>query len=65
MKPFNVDIFVALKKKHGRLAYYNTEEEGEWQVWKHEYGWPKEFFALMFVDGKSWNRKDAEQEEVF
>jgi len=50
-----IDIFIALKKKHGKLTGVLTDEGGEFKEWKHEYGYPERFHALLFKDGAIWD----------
>lgn len=61
MKMFNADVFASLKRKHGKLLSYQKVEDGDWIVWKKEYGYPIEFWGLAFFDGTMWYKKDDEQ----
>ena len=57
--PINIDTFVALKKSNGKLTHFMRDEgDTEWREWKHEYGYPQEFHALMFKNGAIWKKDE-------
>ncbi len=50
-----IDIFIQLKKANGSLVAFNLCEDGPFQEWKHEFGYPERFHSLKFANGIEWD----------
>lgn len=56
-----IDLFLTMKKKHGKLMAFTICEGSAFKTWKHEYGYPGEFHALLFFDGTVWDAESGER----